>query len=603
MKFSLEDVEKAAIQISNEILTTSSAYIAPMLTSMENHLCLRSERLRGLAEHLRSTYGSISSTTRWRLLQDAEKLEAARGIWINYDNRNLQEHSEGEILSNIIMQYMLEASDAHESDCVRVWFHKYVPEVARLMRFAQLALMDKSARGRIERLALAVAGSEANEIVLSGLQAAFDFRVNSAGLYGFDGLIDEKGILIDAQAFPEPWTSPPDLLHAIDEQHQHSIRLIKGLWGPNMDKGRDTIEKIATQIEELAELLCRVFLERIGWYERQSQIDDELNSMAQDVRERYEKQRGEWVRPLVSLGRTDAAYAIAERYQDFWSLVELASVELIQADTTVHEGLDEDQRLTLSQQRVDIVKRLDGYFERFRAPFAIEFYKYLIDNGKFQELLEEFQGYRSYLTKFLHSSDELSKLAWIHDASLGQYDRAGDTLVHIAVNQEDNIWSKKVELSIGKLCKVAGLRSKESEALEYYSTWQDEAFTIIQIQEQVSEYLQPYVRGVGDCDEKVITAMKEKGKSVSKQLAMKDIAKEALNRIFNMKVMEPEPLIDLLTLMDRDDNFPRFYLALVALKKSGLDGERFFLAEQSIWRRCYIQDELGEPYVYRGDVY
>ncbi|KAF8421957.1 Non-repetitive/WGA-negative nucleoporin C-terminal-domain-containing protein [Tirmania nivea] len=591
VQFPLEEIENAALQISKEILTTSSAYIAPMLPSMERHLQLRGQRLRGLAEHLSLTYGPLSEPTRWQLLQDAEKLEAARGIWINYDERNTREEGAGEILPTIV-QCMLDPSDTDVSDAVRVWFQKFVPDVGCLMQCAKVALMEKTTCGRRERTALVVADAEANDIVISGLQAAFDFRINSAGLYGFDGLIDEKGILINAQGFPDPWASPPDLLHAIDGQHEHSIHLIKGLWGPDIDRGKDTVERIALQIEELAEVLCRLFTERIRWYEQQSSLDEEMKARARDVRERYEKQRGGWVKPLVGLGRADAAYAIAERYQDFRTLVELASAELIQVETTPIDNLDEDQRLLVSQKRTDAVKRLEGYLERFKAPFAIEFYEYQIENGKLQELLEEFQTFQGYLTKFLHSSDRYAKLAWIYDASLGEYDRAGETLVRVALSQEDGLWNKKVELSIAKLCKLAALPDNQVlGSLQYMQNWQDESFTLIEIQELVYDYLQSFVRGAIDKEAEVDIAMKEKGRLVEKRLETKKLFKQALERLFNLKILQPEILIELLTLMEADENFPQFYHALVALGKSGLPIERYNLAEQSIWRRCYIQND------------
>lgn len=558
---------------------------------MERHLHLRGQRLRGLAEHLRLTYGSLTEATRWRLLQDAEKLEAARGIWINYDERNVQGRDASEILPNTIVQYMLEPSDADVSDAVRVWFQKFVPDVARLMQCAKRVLIDRTTRGRRERIALAVADAEANDIVLSGLQAAFDFRINSAGLYGFDGLVDEKGILIDAQGFSDPWTSPPDLLHAIDGQHDHSIHLTEGLWGPDMDKGKEIVEKIALQIEELAETLCRLFLERIRWYEQQPYLDEELNDKARDVRERYEKQRGGWVKPLVGLGRGEAAYAIAEKYQDFRTLVELASEELSTVERTVTENLDEDGRLRVSQKRTDVLRRLEGYLERFKAPFAVELYQYQIEHGRLRELLEEFQNFQGYLTKFLHSSDRYAKLAWIHDATLGDYNDAGDMLVQVALKQEDDLWNKKVELSIAKLCKLAALDNGARDSLDHFDKWQDEALTMIDVQEQVYDYLQAYVRGAVDKQAEVDIAMKEKGKIVGQRLETRKLFRQALERLFNTKAIEPELLIDLLTLMDDVDDFPQFYLALVILQKSNLVGDRYDLAEQSIWRRCYIRDE------------
>ncbi|KAF8475745.1 Non-repetitive/WGA-negative nucleoporin C-terminal-domain-containing protein [Kalaharituber pfeilii] len=588
VRYPLEEVETAALQISHEIVSTSSTYITPMLPSMERHLELRGQRLKALAEHLRGTYKPLSPATRWKLLQDAEKIEAAKAIWINYDDRHTYESGGNEILLHAIQQ---DIPELEHQDPVRTWFQKHVEDIGELMRYTKKVLKEKTYRGKRDASALAAADCEANDIVLSGLQAAFNFRINSAGLYGFDGLIDEKGILINSKDYPDPWTSPLNLLHALDDQYDFSITLLKAGWGGAAKKGQNAIDMIAAQMEDLAELLCRVFLERLRWLDQQDSI--EFDKPRADVKERYEKQRGGWIKPLVQLGRTDAAYNIAEKYQDFKTLVELASAELIHAETAAIEGLDEDQLLKLSQQKADAMKRLETYLERFKAPFAMELYKFQVENGKFKQLLEQFPNFQTYLTKFLRSSDKYAKLSWINDISLQEYDRAGDTLVQIALNQEESLWNKKVELNIGKLCKLAAFTDSDAiQALESFKNWQGEALTLIEIQEQLYNYLQPLVRGAIDKQAETEIILKEKGKTVGKRLITKTLFTQALNQLFNQRAINPELLIDLLTLMDgTDDKFPQYYFALQVLKASGLSGGRKFLAEQSIWRRCYIHDD------------
>src|SRR5262249_31931405 len=85
IKQSLADVEEAALEISREILDSTSKYIPTITPSMDNQLHQRADALALLALHLKENYPPLSRLTKWKLLWDAEKLAAARAMWKNYD--------------------------------------------------------------------------------------------------------------------------------------------------------------------------------------------------------------------------------------------------------------------------------------------------------------------------------------------------------------------------------------------------------------------------------------------------------------------------------------------------------------------------------------
>lgn len=109
-------LQKAFLEISAEILNTSSAYMPPVLPSMAEHLDLRVSHLARLGEYLHHNFNGILSTdARFALLTDLEKANAARALWRHVDARLQQSITDNNVIATVI-------GEDQSVDALRSWF-------------------------------------------------------------------------------------------------------------------------------------------------------------------------------------------------------------------------------------------------------------------------------------------------------------------------------------------------------------------------------------------------------------------------------------------------------------------------------------------------
>lgn len=618
VSYPIEEVEAAALEISAEILSSKSEYLPVLLPSLENHLLLRATHLRALAEHLRDTFPPLSRETMWRLLCDAEKCEAARAVWAARDARLRQNPDAGEGVLEAVLAAMTEtdAGDAAGHDPTRTWFQREVESINNLLRYAKDIIIDDSKKGRMDQLDFGKRDSEANDIVLGALLSAWKFRVHSAKLYGMEGLVDANGILKQIKELTPPWTSDPNILQALSVQYEVSSSIIKTLWNERRNPDEEfaeIAERLAGQLVRLAEVCCRGFEERMTWCEQQTQAGAEnYIKEGNTIRERYFDARGRWIKPLVDFGRPEKAYKLAEKWKDYRTLVELCSEELVENDAAMAKiakapAATAENKATsndLLRSKQQTLNRLEGYFEEFGSSFAREMYEYLVEKEQLQTLMDGFETWHeSYLTEFLRSERKYAKLEWIHDVSMGEFSRAADTLISVATDQEEDLWNKKVELSIGKLAKLAAISqegvnsSNAADDIRY----RDADLELVAIQEKIHASVK-HLKDQIDTEKAVQEGLETYAPTLAKKRpGCRELWKRAFGRAVEGKVIGVEEIGDLLTLVDYcgDSGLvgsgsagEEFYWALKVLSiVGGLSHERRKLAERTIWRRCYLRDD------------
>ncbi|KAH0613283.1 uncharacterized protein H6S33_009663 [Morchella sextelata] len=574
VSYPIEEIEVAALEISAEILSSTSEYLPVLLPSLENHLLLRATHLRALAEHLRATFPPLSRETMWRLLCDAEKCEAARAVWAVRDARLRQNPDAGEGVLEAVLADMMEtdADDTTGHDPTRTWFQRFVGSIDQLLTYAKNIIIDDSKKGRMDQLCFGKRDSEANDIVLGALISAWKFRVHSAKLYGMEGLVDVNGILKQIKGLTPPWTSDPNILQALSVQYEVSSGILKTLWGERQNVNEEfpeTIERLAGQLVGLAE-------------------------------ERYFDARGRWIKPLVDFGRPEKAYKLAEKWQDYRTLVELCSEELLENDAAMAElgkvpastAENKAALLDLQRSKQQALNRLEKYFEEFGSSFAREMYGYLVEKEQLQTLMDGFETWHeTYLTEFLRGDRKYAKLEWIHDVSM------------VAMDQEEDLWNKKVELSIGKLAKLAAISqggvdsSNPADDIRYI----DADLELVAIQEKIYESVKHHKDQI-DTERAVQDGLETYAPNLAKKRpGCRELWKRAFGRAVEGKVIGVEEIGDLLTLVDDcgDSGLvgsgsagEEFYWALKVLSiVGGLSHERRKLAERTIWRRCYLRDD------------
>ena len=600
VKFPLEELETAALQLSKDILTSSSQYFPAMLPSLVHHLELRATHLRTLITHLQTgAFGQVSKGVLWQLLQDAEKCEAARAVWEVRNERLSEEDGDG-ILESVIIDKLMK--DTQTADTVRTWFQHHILDIGLLLAHAKVVIASRPNKGKREQLAFAISDAEANDFVIKALEKAWLFRVNNAKLYGLGGKhgVDVNGLLMESRGFVAPWTSELDLLHSLADQFKVSEFALHPLLAPTEDpKRNDIAEKIKNQLVHIAEVCCRSFEERADWATQQGSTYAEE---AFNVRERYDEYRSKWIKPLVEYDKMDHAFRIAEDYSDYQTLVEICSEELARVDFALAEAKipvqpDVETIQDLEELRNETQTRIERYFARFGEPFAKCLYTHLVETGKLHTLVTGYEQWREkYLTEFLRSNRQYAKLSWMHDISLGDYQNAATTLLSVG-NAESMLSYQRIELSISKLALVAALQKSgvpEADILEEVEAY-DAKLAMVDIQEELTAFIQQNIGGTIDADASVDVAVEEFNARIRGNPTLEAIMRTRLRVLMNKRVLGAEELVEVFTLIESDDtdvmDGETGYWALKCIAQAGLPRSRAEALQRMVWRRVYLADE------------
>ncbi|RAL64432.1 hypothetical protein DID88_001908 [Monilinia fructigena] len=204
----------------------------------------------------------------------------------------------------------------------------------------------------------------------------------------------------------------------------------------------EILDKVRLEHSTLIDMAIRSNTERIRWVSAQDspqlQMQAEgiqsLQVIAQDTQ--LKRLASEWELP-------DEAMRLAEKHE---ILQTLASVLMFEMNSNI-SGSDSKK----------LNDRMDKYFANFGASWATALYEYYISHGELQQMLNDYQNQGAFLTAFLRDKPEYAKIGWIHEITREKdYDEAARMLLELGLDRERDVWSKKVELSIGKLSRLAG---------------------------------------------------------------------------------------------------------------------------------------------------
>ncbi|KAK8774293.1 hypothetical protein V5799_011175 [Amblyomma americanum] len=159
-----------------------------------------------------------------------------------------------------------------------------------------------------------------------------------------------------------------------------------------------------------------------------------LDSLAHDpatyeaLELQYQQDRKRLIAPLIKATQYERAAALAEKYYDFASLVEICEV-------------------TKNKEK------LENYMIQFKDQGFSEFvFKWQLDTGRRGELLDQPASQHGNLERFLEGHDTLS---WLHDIQMGNMGKAATTLHRLGQREEKHMLRKKYLLSHSKLAALA----------------------------------------------------------------------------------------------------------------------------------------------------
>lgn len=550
-QFTPEVLEKAFLEVSYEILSSTSPYFPPILPSLADHLLLRWEHMGHLVVYLQNNFPNVlSKKAKLQLLANIEKLYAAKALWAEYDKAITTSPDNDHALATVVSE------SAQSNDPLRTWFTLHAENLETLL--VEVAKYAKHRNTSLDKI------EEVNGILLTALPEGA-LQIRHELMKQLIDLSPEDYTLIP------PWAGTRSLIEAYESQYEITTKRLSTVKKQDRFYG-----SLASQLVQIVSTLCELYTERIRWCSAED--TEAAKHEGQELTQFYRERRGTWMHTLVTCGHKDEARRIAEVYEIYRTLVEIL-VDDLSAEQNAGNGT--------TVVAIGLVEKLREYILAFDYDFAKELYQYYIETKQLKSLLKQFPEFNEYIEKFFESGN-YGRISWIHDLSTGKYQKAAQVLANVSATQEGSIANKRLELSIAKLSVFASGETTGSATILKERI--DAQMEMVNIQEAVLAQVKPHVVNKEIFIDQVSSRLQE--------LALSNLIstlQRALTRLVSKNNISVEELIDILTLIDTESKGSElnFYYALklLTLPTTKLSESRILLNQQLIWRRLYLKDE------------
>ncbi|KAK4191108.1 Non-repetitive/WGA-negative nucleoporin C-terminal-domain-containing protein [Podospora australis] len=608
LPFSNTDIGNAAIELSNEIVSSKSPFIANLPVSIENNLKTRVSYLDGLIAYLKTVHVDLDQHTRWKLLYNAEKMAVAIWIWQKHEQFLAQRPKGQKTLISEIVLYINESQKtelnvyAGELDPVRHWFIHDVWRLEIFLAWAYQIIKYACTEHLTDDAGITRLAWEAAVIKNGALFDARQFRIARARTYGVD-----PTKLPGGNAMPEPWTAS----HLVIHNHKRLIEFCYKWLESRPQKPEDKNRAIFTSIKELLPSLTSHYLaslaDQAAWA---AQSDDPaIVERGKKYQAAHQEEAYSKILRLKDFDLWEEAIELATEHKAFNALAEVVVQQILTIEQTSTQDTKAVSTSDDTPSLAEVKKqRMGKLFDEYEENFAFHAYEVLLQNSGVQAVLDFPYDKNGYATKFLRTKPELAKISWINDIQReDDIDHAAETLLNLGLTREQQVWNKKIELSLGKLALLAeeaeqsvngdGVSNAPSE------NWAknginlekiDQELELIKIQDSLYQQILPTIQEAVDDSAALEMAVKEHAVAIpARQKALLTLFEEAMSSLLKHEALQPLALIDLLTLVslrDIEAIGDQFYLAL-KVARYGLKSKDRTNAERLIWRRCFIRDD------------
>ncbi|KAL2816175.1 Non-repetitive/WGA-negative nucleoporin C-terminal-domain-containing protein [Aspergillus granulosus] len=614
LDFPIMEIEDATLEICRGLLQSSSKFIPTTAISVDQNLKLRAKALDDLCRLLLEQNKILDRRIWWELLWGAEKIAAQRAIWKLEESARKSKTSGPTFLAHVLgsMSDKFKTKPEHQgdaSDMVRHWFLYDTYRMEHIVPWIYHAIKPQKGNASKQLRRMSEHILEASELSLAVLETAFKYRDEHASRFGIgDGYLEEGVLITGYEGLPEFWTSYSisysETGHLLEVELESCRAWIQTSAGAEKSD-QQLIGKIARNSARHLRILGQMYSERTRWLSAQE--DQKLVDEAISIKESHTKQRRWHLFKLAGIGQLDDAINIAESFRDMTALVELI-IELQDQSKSVMfaQDVSEDSSSGSQTASTELEMKITQYFEKFGDAWADAFFARQISMGQ-SGILFSMAKFQPFVTRFLHKNPAYSKLSWINDVvGDADYEVAAKTLENLALEQEQDIWSHRVELSLAKLANLATLEKQatsESQPLQANVKRLEDLAEMGAVQEVIYAHISPVLQGAIDQKAEIDLAIDHFANSIAQDRpSLHELLGEALTGVVSRRVLGLDQIVDLLTLMDlgqdsdasQNDLFGReFYLALrvVRLGLYSKGDPNYSLALQKlIWRRCIIED-------------
>jgi nuclear pore complex protein Nup133 len=614
LQFSNEEIGNAAIELSHEIVSSKTPFIPNLPASLENNMKSRMAYLDAIIIYLNAARVKLDTRTRWMLLYNAEKMAVATWIWKKHE-QFLAERPKGDkkTLISETADYIHENQKTElntavgQVDPVRHWFIYDVWRLDIFVAWAYQIIKYQFTEQLADEAGLNRMIWEAITVNNGALFEARQFRFTRASQYGIDPKHVPSG-----DAALEPWTATHFITNNSKRLVEFCHQWLDRYWKePAEDKSID--HRLINSIRLLLPSLTSQYLTSLTEYSAWAVLSDDAQAQERGklYQQIYQDDAYAKILRLKDFDLWDEATELAKELRAFDALAEVVVQQILVLEQAAADGntTDSAAQEKLAQARVKKLQ-LGHLFDEYKEDFAFRAYHVLLESSGVQSVLDFPFDKNGYGTRFLRTKPELAKISWINDVQREKdIDHAAETLLNLGLTREQQIWNKKIELSLGKLALLAeeaeqstngdGASSAPSESegrIGVHLEKIDQALELIKIQDDLYSQIRPTIQEGVDESAELELALKEHGTLIpKKQKGLQQIFETAMSRLLKHEALEPPTLIDLLTLTSLDvkhfDAIGDQFLLALKVARFGLKDEDRANAERLIWRRCFIRDD------------
>ncbi|KAJ6786261.1 hypothetical protein PWT90_00801 [Aphanocladium album] len=621
--FTGREISAAALEVSQEILSSSTTHMSTLPASLEDNLRARSGALERLIRHLQSIGADIDRNTRWSLLYNAEKMHVAKLLWKRHEAFTAARPADDKkSLIGSIVEFIHEdqksnpVAAAGEVDAVRHWFINDVFRLELFVAWAYEVIKTLYKDRLLDDAKITMMVNEAIQVNTTTHFGALEFRKDNLELYGLGEEKMRLGILRDSsEGMPEPWTG----CHYVANNVKRLLDL-SDQWYKKHQALADEKAQLADKPD--AVILTRIFdelpsltdaaLTSVLEYARWGATVADHKTIAQSFAKVYATDRFEKPVFLARAGKWEEAALLAEKHQSLHGLavILLDHVEALEQQLA-QQGLSPAEAKGLRALREAKKTQLEDCFSRYGKDFAFPIYEFLLEKHGVEAVLEFDLETLGFKTQFLRSRPELARISWINDIEQEKdVDHAADTLVSLALTKEQQVWNKKVELSLGKLALLAeaeekqhqpnGLKVVVDEARQEGQLAKVEKELItLKIQDQLYNQIFPSTYDAVDEAAALNFAMEAHSTNIPRrQKALLQLFQDGMERLLKHEALDAMTLIDLLTLVSLNPEWKEeiahpFWMAL-KVAESSCHADEVKEAKRLIWRRLFTRDDWAK---------
>ncbi|OAA42126.1 nuclear pore complex subunit Nup133 [Metarhizium rileyi] len=623
IKFTNEQIAEAALQVSHEILGSTTTYISTLPASLEDNLAARPNALQRLMQYLNTTGADLDRKTRWNLLYNAEKMHVAALLWKRHEAFIAARPAEDKkSIIGWIVEFIHQdqknnpVASIGEVDRVRHWFVNDVFRLEIFVAFAYQVIKVLYTDKLLDDIKVNILIEEAVEINVAAQVGAHEFRKDHLAFYGLGKEQLRMGILREGyKSLPEPWTGCAHVANGIKrlvelcdqwlKEHEH---LRDGPSEPNMPD-----PAIVGQIFDGLPILTDVMLTSVLECARWGMANSADRATVEDFAKAYDAYRNDRPIALARAGKWEQAPAIADKHGSLNALavILLEHIEVLEASLE-DLSLSFAEVQSLKNLRQAKTTELEDNFARYGEPFAFPTYEYLLNKHGVESVLDFELDTLGFKTKFLRSRPELARISWINDVQQEKdVDHAATTLLDLALQNEDQVWRKKIELSLGKLALLAEAEVESRRQKISFNIKSDDArhdqrlrrvddeLIVVRIQDQLYSQIAPCTRTAVDKAAALTFAVDGHSTNIPRrQKAFLQLFSDGMEKLLDHKALDPMCLIDMLTLVSlkpeaREEIADPFWLALKVANISCRSDE-IKEAKRLIWRRLFIRDDWAK---------